>query len=77
MKNLKDVSYFAVIPAPVRYDQSLPPGAKLLYGDIIQSGYLSNNLYAELYGVSVRQIQSWKAALIKARHLTEKDNEKQ
>ena len=58
-------SYFAVIPANIRYDESLPPNAKLLYGEITAlcnaEGYCwaSNKYFAELYGVSVVSISKW------------------
>lgn len=62
-------SYYAVIPANVRYDESLPPNAKLLYGEITAlcnaEGYCwaSNKYFAELYGVSVVSISKWINAL--------------
>lgn len=62
-------SYYAVIPANVRYDESLPPNAKLLYGEITAlcnvEGYCwaSNKYFAELYGVSVISISKWINAL--------------
>lgn len=58
-------SYYAIIPANVRYDESLPPNAKLLYGEITalcnSEGccWASNKYFAELYGVSVISISKW------------------
>lgn len=51
--------YYAVIPAEVRYDKSLKPNAKLLYGELTslcsRSGYCwaTNEYFAELYSLSV------------------------
>ena len=62
-------SYYAVIPANIRYDESLPPNAKLLYGEITAlcnaEGYCwaSNKYFAELYGVSTISISKWINAL--------------
>ncbi len=61
--NLK--SYYAIIPANVRYDKRLPANAKLLYGEITalcnEKGYCwaSNAYFAKLYEVSNRSITSW------------------
>lgn len=55
-------NYFAVIPASVRYDNTLPPMAKLLYGEIAalanQEGFCwaSNKYFAGLYEISMRSV---------------------
>jgi hypothetical protein len=57
-------SYYAIIPANVRY-ADIKANAKLLYGEITalsnQKGYCwsSNNYFAELYGVSKNTISLW------------------
>ncbi len=58
-------SYYAVIPAEVRYCKDLPPNAKLLYGEITalastdKGCFARNKYFAKLYDVSVRTIQQW------------------
>ena len=57
-------SYYAIIPANVRYS-TLKPNAKLLFGEITalsnKHGYCfaSNNYFANLYNVSKNTISSW------------------
>lgn len=57
-------SYYAVIPADVRYDNKLTDKEKLLYGEITAlsnaEGYCwaSNEYFANLYGSSTRTIRS-------------------
>lgn len=62
-------SYWAVLPATVRYDAELPPNAKLLYGeisalcDIKGYCYATNAYFAGIYGWSVPTIQRLLSAL--------------
>ena len=69
-------SYYAIIPANVRYDSDLIPNAKLLYGEITalcnEKGYCwaSNGYFAELYGVSKISISKWINQLIERRYLS-------
>jgi hypothetical protein len=58
-------SYYAIIPANVRYDADLTPNAKLLYGEITalcnEKGYCwaKNEYFAELYSTSEKSITRW------------------
>ena len=62
-------SYYAIIPADVRYDKELTPNAKLLYGEITalcgKDGHCwaENRYFADLYGVSKTSISKWIKAL--------------
>tara|TARA_R110002020_G_scaffold424388_2_gene633591 strand:- start:18812 stop:19408 length:597 start_codon:yes stop_codon:yes gene_type:complete len=70
-------SYYAIIPARVRYSD-LKPNAKLLYGEITalsgKLGYCfaTNSYFADLYGVSKNTISSWIGDLNKAEFITVK-----
>lgn len=58
-------SYYAIIPAHVRYCKELEPCARLLYGEITalsnQKGYCwaTNEYFSELYEVDVRTVKRW------------------
>ncbi len=68
-------SYYAIIPATVRYDENLVPNAKLLYGEITalsnQKGYCwaSNAYFARLYGVTKMTVSVWVSALVESGHI--------
>lgn len=63
-------SYYAVIPANVRYCKDIPMGAKLLYGEISsltnEKGYCwaKNSYFEELYQVDKKTIIRWINKLI-------------
>ena len=71
-------SYYAIIPANVRYDEDLTPNAKLLYGEITalcnEKGYCwaSNLYFAELYKVSKTSISKWISQLISRGYISSK-----
>lgn len=68
-------SYYAVIPATVRYDKNIMTGAKLLYGEITalcnEKGYCwaTNEYFANLYGVNKRTIINWINSLADAGYI--------
>ena len=68
-------SYYAIIPSDVRYDDSLPPNAKLLYGEISAligaDGYCfaSNDYFADLYKTTRETIARQLTKLEQAGHI--------
>ncbi len=62
-------SYYAIIPANVRYDSRLSPYARLLFGEITalsnEKGFCwaSNGYFAKLYGVTKQAISKWMKSL--------------
>lgn len=69
-------SYYAIIPAFIRYDKDLNPNAKLLYGEITaltnEKGYCwaTNEYFASLYNVSERTITEWIKILQNKNYIT-------
>lgn len=80
--NLERPSYYAQIPADVRYSQDITANAKLLYAEITalcnKTGtcWASNKYFADLYGVKERAITDWVAQLVEAGFVTTKVNKK-
>lgn len=68
-------SYYAIIPANVRYDEKLPMGARMLYGELTalanEKGYCwaTNSYFAELYNVTTATISNWITKLEKQGHI--------
>ena len=62
-------SYWAVLPASVRYDPHIPASAKILYAELSalaeSYGYAwpTNDYFERLYGVSERSVIRWLQAL--------------
>ncbi len=69
-------SYYAVIPANVRYDKRLTANAKLLYGEITalcnEKGFCwaSNDYFASLYNVNKVTVSRWISDLIKCGYVS-------
>ena len=58
-------TYYAIIPAMIRYDKDLKPNEKLLYGEITaltnKTGvcFASNKYFSSLYEVDERTVRKW------------------
>lgn len=65
MNDENQISYYAVIPATIRYDERLKPAEKLLYGEITDLTnklgycYASNRYFANLYNVTLHTVSQW------------------
>lgn len=72
-------SYYSIIPAMVRYDNTLKANEKLLYGEITSLAnatgacWATNAYFAKLYGVSTRTITEWINDLVNKGYLFRKD----
>ena len=69
-------SYYAIIPANIRYDDNLSASEKLMYGELtcltnkLGYCYASNNYFAKLYGKDPSTISRWVKNLEKLRYIT-------
>jgi len=74
-------AFWAVLPAAVRYDEELPPNAKLLYAEISsltdQRGYCfaSNEYFMQLYGLGERTIRRLLSELQRRGYVTIADGD--
>lgn len=71
-------NYYSITPANVRYDKSLPMGARFMYGEITaltkKDGYCwaGDSYFAELYEVTNTTIQNWLRALERKGYISRK-----
>lgn len=74
--------YYAIIPAPVRYDKTLSSSAKLFYGEITalskKTGYCwaTNQYFADLYEVDKDTVSGWVSRLSEAGYVSVEINKK-
>lgn len=58
-------TYYTILPACIRLNPKIIPGAKLLWSDIsvlsLKNGYCysTNAFFARIYGVSIRTVNTW------------------
>lgn len=63
--NPKLPNYYTILPACIRLNHKIIPGAKLLWSDItvlsLKEGYCysTNDFFARIYGVKIRTINTW------------------
>lgn len=80
-------TYYTILPACIRLNPSIIPGAKLLWSDIsvlsLKHGYCysTNDFFARIYGVSIRTINVWvknlkQLELITIKHIKTDDGNK-
>lgn len=69
-------SYYAIIPASVRYDNELSASEKIFYGEIVALSTrdgectASNTYFSNLYGVVPSSISNWVKHLEKKKYIT-------
>lgn len=75
MNEENQISYYAVIPATIRYDNRLKAAEKLLYGEVTslanKFGYCfaSNRYFSSLYNVTPHTVSQWFSHLEKLGYL--------
>ncbi len=78
MSEEEKISYYAIIPAPVRYDSELTANAKLMYGEITalcnKNGFCwaSNKYFSQLYKCTPQAISKWIKQLEEKQYITTK-----
>ena len=76
MSHNEHPNYYAIIPANVRYDKTLRPNAKLLYGEITALSnkegccWATNSYFANLYDVDSNTISKWISQLNNKGYIT-------